>query len=204
MAQGGVPFALLGPPWNRNLVVALPPPQILLAPPGTYGIAYDLSTHNIQDNLPVGWATQRCMYIHRLFRFVLMNVAASVYAKICSHFRVRGYLHEQYSVWQRITTPVIAWADMMALRTIRPLGIFATVVRRLEMFHVPHPLVLVTTNSIRLGGIYSPTLVSPTPTGLAQGMGGAPPAPWPNGPGDSLPPGVRNLPGSLIADNWRL
>jgi hypothetical protein len=93
---------------------------------------------------------------------------------------------------------------MMSLREIRPLGIFATVVRRLEMIHVPLPHLLDVTDAVQLGGIFSPTLVGPTPTGLARGMGVAPPAPWPNGPGDILPVGVRPLPPSFITNNWRL
>jgi hypothetical protein len=59
MAHNGIPFEQLGPPWHVNLIVAFPPPQIINAPPAVYGIAYDLFLHDIEDNLPDGWAKWR-------------------------------------------------------------------------------------------------------------------------------------------------
>lgn len=92
---------------------------------------------------------------------------------------------------------------MLGLREIRPRGIFATVVRCLQMFRVPTPNILIVTNDVCLGGVYSPTLLGPTPAALAHGMG-MPHVQWPNGPGDRLPFGVRNAPGSNNPNNWRI
>ena len=92
----------------------------------------------------------------------------------------------------------------MGLRSIRPHGVFATVVRRPQMFRVPRRHVLVVTNQVRLGGIFSPNLLGPTPADLAVGIGHIPPANWPNNRGGRLPPGVRQGPTSWNADNWRI
>jgi hypothetical protein len=134
----------------------------------------------------------------------LMPVSASVYREIGDQLTEDGYGREQYSVWQRYTTAMQAWTNMLDLRQIRPRGVLATVVRRLEMFHVPEPQLLIVTDDVRLGGIFSPIIVGPTPAGLSQGIGGAPPALWPNGPGDELPSGVRDIDGSWDPNNWRL
>ena len=93
---------------------------------------------------------------------------------------------------------------MLGMRGLRPRGIIATVVRRLELFVVPWPQVMIVTNDMRLGGAFSPNLIGPTPAGLAQGMGAIPPAGWPNGVGDELPFGTRNIIGSLNSNNWRV
>jgi hypothetical protein len=132
----------------------------------------------------------------------LTTARASVYREIATNLMGRGYGREQYSVWQRDTTAAQAWAAMMSLREIRPRGILATVVRRLQMHRVPTPHVFIVTNDIRLGGNLSPTLIGPTPALLTQGMGVVPPPNWPNGPGDRLPFGVRNIPPSHNPFNW--
>jgi hypothetical protein len=59
------------------------------------------------------------------------------------------------------------------------------------MFRVPLPHLLVVTNDVRLGEIYSSFLVGPTPAQLSLGVG------------DRLPFGVRPIAGSLVMNNWR-
>jgi len=115
---------------------------------------------------------------------------------------VGGFVRKQYSIWHRVTTATFTWNEMLQLRAIHPRGILATVLRCLEMFHIPDQNIFVVTNDIRLGGMFSPTLIGPTLAGLAQGMGMAPLLPWPNGPGDSLPFRVWALPRSLNPNNW--
>ena len=127
-----------------------------------------------------------------------------MYREIADLLFGRGYVREQYSVWQRISSASHAWNSMMLMREIRPRGIFASVVRRLQMFRITQPHLFVVTNDIGLGGVFSPTLIGPTPAVLAQGMGVAPPAPWPNGHGDRLPYGLRSIHGSFDPNNWRL
>lgn len=205
MALHGIPFQQLGAPWYRPVVVSLPPPTILQAPVSTWGIAYDLFMHNTEDPLDGGWHKRRGTLIHiSISNMDLMNNSASVYREIIRLLKQDGFYHAQYSVWQRRDTALQAWTTMMNFREIRPQGVFATVVRRLQMYRVPRRHVLMVTNQVRLGGILSPVLVGPTPAALAQGMGHIPQAPWPNGPGDQLPFGVRRVPTSLDPNNWRV
>jgi len=63
MALHGNEFEELGVPWHQPLAPALAPAEILLAPDGVYGIVYDLSLHNMEDNPPGGWAKYRCTSI---------------------------------------------------------------------------------------------------------------------------------------------
>jgi virulence-associated protein VapD len=160
--------------------------------------------HPIEDPLPNGWASRRGEYIYTEHHFTnLTNTTASVYREIASVMENNGFLREQYSIWQVDTTALFAWNTMLATRRIRPLGILATVVRRLQMFHVT-PHIFIVTNRIRLGGVFSPTLLGPTPSLLAQGMGAPPPPNWPNGPADHLPLSVRNVQSSMNPNSWRL
>jgi hypothetical protein len=186
--------------------VALPPPQIINFPETVYGIAYDLFYHDIQDDLPDGWSKWRCMHFMTccMIHQILNIVSATVYRQLHRYLRLGGFVREQYSVFQRFTTAIMTWTTMMHLRNIPPRGVLATVVRRMEMFAIPLPNIFIVTNDIRLGGFLSPGLLGPTPAGLAQGLGAVPPPPWPNGPGDELPLGVRALPPSFNPNNWRM
>ena len=205
MALQGVPFEQLGVPWDRPATVALPPVAILQVPFSTWGIAYDLYLHDMEDALGGGWDKHRGACVNtRIPNTSLTTAAASIYREIAKHLTERGFYRAQYSVWQRRGTAAHAWHSMMGLRSIRPHGVFATVVRRLQMFRVPRRHVLVVTNQVRLGGIFSPNLLGPTPADLAVGIGHIPPANWPNNQGDRLPPGVRQGPTSWNADNWRI
>lgn len=193
MALHGNEFEALGAPWHQPLAFALPPPEILFAPHGVYGIAYDLSVHNMEDDPPDGWAKYRCTSITHLSIYLnlLTPISASIYAEIRDHMIAHGFEREQRSVWQADTTALFTWNTMLSLRGIRPRGVLATVLQRMEMFSIPHPHSFIVTNNLQLGGLYSPALLGPTPAGLSEGMGAPPPPPWPNGPGDRLPFGVR-------------
>jgi hypothetical protein len=61
--------------------------------------------------------------------------------------------------------PGFAWTSMMNLRRLQPLGIFPSVIKAIQMYHINVPTMIVTEN-IQLGGAYSPTLFGPTPIGL--------------------------------------
>jgi hypothetical protein len=61
--------------------------------------------------------------------------------------------------------PNFAWTSMMDLRGIQPLGIFPSVVKAIQMYHIYVPVMIVKEN-IQLGGAFSPTLFGPTPIGL--------------------------------------
>jgi hypothetical protein len=128
-----------------------------------------------------------------------------VYHEIARVLSAHGFHREQKSVWQRDDVSAsFTWDVMMQLRSIRPRGIFATVMRQLEMFYIIYPHVTIVTNMVRLGGILSPTLIGPTPAALAQGLGIAPPPPWPNGQDDELPFSVHQDQSSLNREHWRL
>jgi len=78
-------------------------------------------------------------------------------------------------------------------RLLTPRGIFSSVVRRLEMFHIHHATVIIT-DEVQLGGQFSPGLLGPTPTGLIPNHVATQPIqpPWPSA--DELKyqlPGVR-------------
>lgn len=54
----------------------------------------------------------------------------------------------------------------MALREIRPRGVLATSLREMQMFRIPLEIMIVT-DQVRLGGVYSPRLIGVTPRNLA-------------------------------------
>lgn len=137
------------------------------------------------------------------FEDCLITTIATVYREVINVLETANFHRAQYSVFHRIGSASAAWTAMMQLRAIRPLGIFPTVVRRLQMFRVPTPNLLIVTNDVQLGGMYSPTLLGPTPIFLAHGHG-LPHHQWPAGGGDRLPFGVRNIPGSTNPNNWRM
>lgn len=95
---------------------------------------------------------------------------------------------------------------MLQLRGTHFKGMFASCVRKLQMFHVPHPNRLILDHDIRLGGVLSPMLLGPTPAQLIPP--GVPrmavPNNWPMNPTDRLPVGVRRLPGAVLNQNWRI
>jgi hypothetical protein len=89
---------------------------------------------------------------------------------------------------------------MMRLRTLIPPGIFPTVVREIQMFHVL-AAVLITTADIQLGGIYSPALSGPTPAGQVPPQVPSQP---PNIAPNPLPRYISNSAAARQAGNWRV
>jgi len=89
---------------------------------------------------------------------------------------------------------------MMAMRTIVPQGIFATVINSLQLFHIPRPIMIVT-DAVTLGGEFSPQLLCPTPANLVPDdvpsvQMDAPPVPFPTGVGPSA--------NANQGHNWRI
>ena len=80
----------------------------------------------------------------------------------------------------------------MALREIRPRGVLATSLREMQMFRIPLEIMIVT-DQVRLGGVYSPRLIGVTPRNLA--LAGQPGNQmthgWPATPAQ-LPAGTRH------------
>ena len=95
---------------------------------------------------------------------------------------------------------------MMALREIHPRGILATSVRALQMFRIPLEVMIVT-DDVQLGGVYSPNLTGVTPRNLtiaAAQPGHQMPHGWP-ATRAQLPKGTRytgNFASSMNGSNW--
>ena len=110
-------------------------------------------------------------------------------------------MHPQGSVYQRPNYwAVWAFEDMMGLRAIAPLGLFPSVLKACQMFFIPIPI-MIATDELRLGGMYSPVLFGPTPAGLVPPH--VPFAPMVVAP-NPLPVNVRNTPAAHIGNNWAL
>jgi hypothetical protein len=113
----------------------------------------------------------------------------------------RGYDHPQGSVYQHPANLAVgSWGDMYDLRLITPFGVFASIIKHLEMFYIPlHIPEMIATNNVRLGGIHSPNLLGPTPAALVPHNVPAAVmfvAPFP------LPPHVAPSAASNNAANW--
>jgi hypothetical protein len=115
-------------------------------------------------------------------------------------FPNRGYVHPQGSVYQRLNYwSIWTFEDMMELRAIAPLSLFPSVLKACQMFSILDPVMVAT--KLRLGGMYSPLLFGPMPTGLIPpNVPFAPMAVAPN----PLPVNVRNTPAAHIGHNWAL
>ncbi|KII91177.1 hypothetical protein PLICRDRAFT_27942 [Plicaturopsis crispa FD-325 SS-3] len=172
-------------PFDHPIALAPAPLQLANFPHSVYGISYDLSTRPIEDRPPNGWGAFR----------------ATIYRRVCKFLHDCGYTHEQYSVFQKQQSAMNAWSEMLALRETEPRGIFASVLRRLQLFQIRADFCIVT-DDVRLGGQFSPIPIGPTPAGLVPpGMGTpVPAAQWP--PFGHLPSGV--IPGNDAMDplNW--
>ena len=171
MAYNRVQFVQIGLPWHAPTAVALPLNPLVSSPMGTYGIAYDVFMHEIEDNVSNGWASWRCGYIYTMpFNTSDKIAAASVYQEIANTLTAGGFVCKQYSIWQCVTTATFTWNEMLQLRAIHSRGILATISKCLEMFHIPGPNIFIVTNDIHLGGVFSPTMIGPMLAGLAQDM----------------------------------
>ncbi|KAI0315110.1 hypothetical protein OF83DRAFT_1174141 [Amylostereum chailletii] len=182
--------------YNLPVVDIWPPFQVLMLPQGRYGIAYDLEIHYIQDLLPDGWGSH----------------SSGVYKRLGVMLREAGYTRVQYSVWEKVSFPGWVFLDMLDLRRLRPRGILPTVVQELQMFSVPHAQVMVVSDHVRLGGMYSPGLTGVTPRErIPPGipMQHVLPPGWPQNQ-NALPVGLRRTPEdphlitAMVNDNWRV
>lgn len=174
-------------PYSHNIdVLFIPPPLGMVENdhPGLYGIEYDLYTRILEDELPAGWNAHR----------------QTIYNRIVRTLRLRGFNHPQYSVWNRLGSATFVWYAMMSLREIAPRGIIPTSTRGCQMHEVSMNAWIVT-DEIRLGGVYAPFLLGPTPAGLIPV--GVPNEPVPVPPAWVLPVGQRSTPSANNVANWR-
>jgi hypothetical protein len=87
---------------------------------------------------------------------------------------------------------------MLSLRTVEPLGIFPSVLKAIQMFHIPLPI-MITSEPMMLGGEYSPLLLAPTPLNLVPPA--VPTAPLLHAP-NPLPRDVEANADSQFGPNW--
>jgi hypothetical protein len=99
------------------------------APHGTWGVPYDLYQRKMEDRLGSGWAKKRGVYTKCLSFTAsdtsLIITEAKVYREIIKELEFQAFIAHNIQL------------AMLGLREIRPRGILATVVRRLQMFRVP-------------------------------------------------------------------
>jgi hypothetical protein len=95
---------------------------------------------------------------------LILLLTATIYNRICA-ILMPDYQPVQRSVYEGNTTAVDTWFTTFDLRTIEPLGVFATTVRDIRMFRIPI-LAMIATQDIRLGGQHSPHLLGQTPIAL--------------------------------------
>jgi virulence-associated protein VapD len=123
-----------------------------------------------------------------------------IYKRIRVRLEQVGFERIQGSLYHRNhTNAVNTWIRMLGLRTILPLGVIPSCLKGIEMFFISHPDVMVTTENMQLGGLFSPNLIGPTPINLVpNGVPSAallqPPIP--------LPVNVRNDPAAQLGANW--
>jgi hypothetical protein len=112
---------------------------------------------------------------------------------------VNEFIHAQGSVYQcPDTTAANVWSVTCSLRTIEPPGVFASVLKALQMFYLPHPIMMLT-NDLALGGQYSPGPIGPTPRNLIPDHVAAHPL---DAAPDPLPRNVRRTQAALFGHNW--
>jgi hypothetical protein len=80
----------------------------------------------------------------------------------------------------------------------RASGVFASVLKALQMFYLPHPIMMLT-NDLVLGGQYSPGPIGPTPRNLIPDHVAANPL---DAAPDPLPRNVRRTQAALFGHNW--
>ena len=110
-----------------------------------------------------------------------------------------GFTHAQYSHWIKNTNALDAYISMLSLMDIEPPGKFQSTLKSVKIHHQAHPD-LDGTNAIRLGGIYSPDLLGPTPAHLVpENVPSIPPQVL-----QELPRHTRVSAMALDANNWRI
>lgn len=93
------------------------------------------------------------------------------------------------------------WGRMLELRTILPLGVVPSCLKAIEMFFISNPDIMITTEDMQLGGVFSPHLIGPTPINLVPG--GVPFIPLLQPP-VPLPVNVANNPAAQLGANWAM
>jgi virulence-associated protein VapD len=66
-----------------------------------------------------------------------------VYTRIRQRLGAVNFNRVQGSVYQRANTLAPdAWVQMLALREVEPLGVVATVIKAVQVFHIPLPVMI--------------------------------------------------------------
>lgn len=108
----------------------------------------------------------------------------------------------------------------MAFRTLRPSGLIPSVLRRLQMYHIPNVIDFVRDLDMQMGGDSYPEPIAPTPRALTWAFdrqaghnrfhGDPNPPPgfalgFPFDSPDNLPSGLtKNIQSAMQPQNWRL
>lgn len=200
------------PPLQALPVFVMPPLTVMMSPISNYGISYDFYMKMIQKELPNGWHTHRGKPpLVECKQRLIKTIIASVYKTVCDYMRALGYVHAQYSVWHALdVASLMVFHHMIAYRQLWPSGIIPSVLRRLQMYHLPNVVDFVHDVRMILGGVACPGPLSPTPARLCQtfqlGLVGNvnPPNGYPFNTDANLPHGVRRTATSRNPVNWRL
>lgn len=112
-----------------------------------------------------------------------------------------GFHKIQYSVYQsNQTTPAATWVALFSLQLTQPVGVWATALEGVQMFHIPFAT-MITTAVMQLGGQNAPTALAPTPRGLFPAN--VPHIQMLHAP-NPLPNFVRNTPAARNGANWAM
>ena len=185
----------------------IPPALFLLLwnlPDGAYGISYDISTRQTEDDLPDGWNSYRGEF-RNFASYRGLNcfmITAATYRQLAKELRSRDYDQLQYSDWiNEETTAGEAYMTMVSLMSINPPGKLQSMLKGVKIHYLAHPRGLDGTDAIRLGGAYSLNLVGPTPARLVPEnvVAVAPQVPL-----QQLPRFTKPSQGALNPNNWRV
>jgi virulence-associated protein VapD len=90
-----------------------------------------------------------------------------VYTRIRPRLEEADFKRVQGSGYQRNDSVAVnVWAEMLELRTIKPIGIIQSSLKALQMFVIPFPALMIVLEDMGLGGLYSPNVIGPTPINL--------------------------------------
>ncbi|KAF9232541.1 hypothetical protein BU15DRAFT_67364 [Melanogaster broomeanus] len=97
---------------------------LILMPPGTYGISYDIYTAATENNLPDGWHAAR----------------TSTYSELHKSLECGQFVRNQYSDWARDNTDAMTtYYQMLMLRAISPPGKLQSTSPRISVLVVNMP-----------------------------------------------------------------
>lgn len=138
----------------------VPPANIANMPANSrYMIAYDFSTHRIEDAPPQGWGKTR----HFCYDRVIRNLAGS------------NFVRDQYSMYQRNNVSGAHTYTAMVNMTranIMPIAFVSSTISGLCMTHQPHVATMDVSNDVKIGG----ALTGANPAGAIVPTGLVPPA----------------------------